>query len=155
MTSSQGSPSEALTAGPAEERQARSRFVLALGAAAVAVALVVVALASTESANPVSGRALLDDPGARGQATLYRDHLTIRVSDLLPAPAAHHYEVWLQPARSSAMRSVGTLRPRRGAGSLQARYPGPGPFTAFVVSLDADRPPATRPGTAVIRATFG
>lgn len=125
-----------------------------LALAAAVVALAVIFLASTRSVDPVSGRATLDGHGAHGQARLYRDHVVVELSDLTPPPAGHHYQVWVLPRGSQAMRSVGTLRPRNGAASLEAALPGSGPYAAVDVSVDPDDRPATEPGPSVVRAPF-
>jgi anti-sigma-K factor RskA len=137
-------------------RATRRRRIIAAGlaAAAVVLALAVVVLASTRSGDPVSGRAALEGHGAHGQARLYRDHVVVQLSDLAPPPAGHHYQVWVLPRGSVAMRSVGTLRPRDGKASLQAALPGGGPFAAVDVSVDPDDRPSTEPGPSVVRAPF-
>lgn len=139
---------------PTVAQRSRNRFALGLVVAAVIVAVVVVVLASTRSGDPVKGRALLDGQGAHGQATLFKDHVAIHVSDLPPAPAAHHFQVWLLSGASSGPRSAGTLRPRKGAASLEAPLPAGGPFTGFLVSLERDGPPARTPGTSIVRGVF-
>jgi hypothetical protein len=133
----------------------RYRFALGLTLAAIVVAVVVVVLASTRSGDPVRGRALLDGKGPHGQATLFRDHVAVHVSDLPTAPAAHHFQVWLLSRATASPRSAGRLRPRRGAASLESRLPDGGPFSGFLVSLDPDSPAATTPGTSVVRGAFG
>ena len=138
----------------AAELRTRSLFATGITVAALVMAAVVVVLAFTRSGDPVAGRAALDTPTVHGQARLYRDHITIQVGDLPPAPAGHHYQVWLKPRDSASLRLVGRLEPKRGAASLEAPLPGRGPFAAYRVSLDRDVPPATRPGVSIVQGTF-
>jgi hypothetical protein len=142
--------------GPAPRARRRRRLlVLGLGGGAVAVATAaLIAVAPWHgSAAPVA-QAVLAAPGVTGEARLYDDHVVVRLDGLGPAPAGHHYQVWVLPKGSQTMESVVPITAANGTATVSAPLPGPGPYAAVDVSIDPDGATATEPGPSVVVGKF-
>lgn len=131
----------------------------ALAAAAAAAVLVVAAVLVSGGPDAAAEAALVPHggSGARGEVALFgpttRDgHLTLEVRDLRPAPAGHHYTVWVLRAGSEEMTPVGSFA--YGSGKLTLPLPGPGPYVALDISLQRTDAPPTHSGVSVAGATF-
>jgi anti-sigma-K factor RskA len=146
-------------------RRRRRRRVLAVASAAAAAAAAVavaVGVAVHDDDSPAARAALEAAPGATvtGAAALYGPrsdggHLVVSLRDVPPAPSGHHYEVWVLPAGSDAMLSVGTFDPdTTGDVELDLPLPQRGSYAAVDVSVEEDGGPAAHSDTSIATGAF-
>lgn len=154
------------TVVPLEPRRRRHPARWAAGAAAAVAAVVAVAIgvsvvADTEESP--AARAALDaktDDGVTGEALLFGPdsdggRLTVSLTGVPVAPSGHHYEVWVLPAGSDAMLSVGTFDPEAaGDVELEFELPAPDEYAAVDVSVEEDAGPAEHSDTSLATGLF-
>jgi len=134
----------------------RRPLVVAATFAAAAAAAVVLVVARSRDHQPIARAALAAGP-AHGAAELRAGGggtIVVRLDGLKPAPAGHHYELWLLPAGESQMSAVARLTPS--AGHVEARFklPAAGTYAAVDVSLEPDDAPTTQPHQSIMQAAF-
>ena len=154
---------------PAQVRRQRWRrfaptFGVAAVAAAAAVAVTLVVTRDAGLGTPAVEAQLapgqLAPAGIRGTAALYRPdapngHVVLDLDDMPPAPAGHHYEVWVLRSGSANMESVGTFEPAsRSHVHLDLNLPGGGPYAALDISVEDDGGPPEHSGKSVAGAKF-
>lgn len=143
---------------PTHRRARRARAWAAGGAIAVAAAVVVavgISLAGDDGLGEPDARAAItsqSDPDVAGEAKLFSEAGKVVVS--LPAvpeaPSGHHYEVWVLPAGSDEMISVGTFDTAPGGEdvNLELELPQDGSFAAVDVSVEEDDGPSAHSDTS-------
>lgn len=135
----------------------------AVVAAAAAVAVTLVATRDPGLGTPAVEAAVV--PHAQGlhvggTAALYHPTspngiLVVNLTALPPAPAGHHYEVWVLRAGAKQMEAVGSFSPYRTSVHLELPLPGSGTYGALDVSVEENGGPASHSGKSVAGATFG
>ena len=102
---------------------------------------------------PAAGSAI------HGEATLYGStgpggRLVVDLDGLAPAPAGHHYEVWVLRAGAPEMEAVASFQPAGGDERLVLPLPGAGAFDALDISVEEDGGPPAHSGTSVAGGAF-
>jgi anti-sigma-K factor RskA len=142
-------------------RLRRRPLVPALAAASVAITLV----ATNDpglGAPTVEASVVSHDPSMNvgGTAALYDPSrpdgkVVVNLTSLPPAPAGHHYEVWVLRTGATEMEAVGSFSPDQTSVRLELPLPGSGTYGALDVSVEEDSGPADHSGKSVAGATFG
>ena len=161
----------AVTPAPAAagwwSRLRRRPLVPALAAAFVAAAAAVaITLVATNDpglgAPTVEASVVNHDPSMNvgGTAALYDPSrpdgkVVVNLTSLPPAPAGHHYEVWVLRSGATQMEAVGSFSPDQPSVRLELPLPGSGTYGALDVSVEEDSGPADHSGKSVAGATFG
>ena len=135
----------------------------ALAAAAAAVAITLLATRDPGLGTPTTQAIVVPhSPGAQvgGKAALYDPTrpggiLVVDLNALPPAPAGHHYAVWVLRSGAGQMEPVGTFSSTRPSVHLELPLPGSGSYGALDVSIQADGGPPAHSGRSVAGATFG
>lgn len=138
-------------------------LVAAFVAAAAAVAITLVATNDSGLGAPtVEASVVNHDPSMNvgGTASLYDPSrpdgkVVVNLTSLPPAPAGHHYEVWVLRSGATQMEAVGSFSPDQPSVRLELPLPGSGTYGALDVSLEEDSGPADHSGKSVAGATFG
>lgn len=168
-------PLPAAASGPAPEpvaqvipfRRRRAPLVGGIAAAAAAVAAAVaITLVVTADDEPSLGRLaataglVAHDAGAvEGAVHLFSPDaaggmLVVDLRKVPPAPAGHHYELWVLRRDSTEMEAVGTFVPTDDSTHLELPLPGPGQYAAFDISVQADGGPPEHSGISLASAAF-
>jgi anti-sigma-K factor RskA len=138
----------------------------AAGAAAAVAAVIAVAVGVSllgDGAESPAARAALEaktDDGVTGEALLFAPdadggRMTVSLVGVPVAPSGHHYEVWVLPAGSDDMLSVGTFDPESaGDVELEFELPGPDEYAAVDVSVEEDAGPAEHSDTSLATGLF-
>jgi anti-sigma-K factor RskA len=132
-------------------------------AAAAAVAITLVATRDPGLGTPAVEAAVVPhDPSMNvgGTAALYDPSrpdgmVVVNLTALPPAPAGHHYEVWVLRSGATQMEAVGSFSPDRPSVHLELPLPGSGTYGALDVSVEENGGPASHSGESVAGATFG
>lgn len=150
---------------PLRRRRAPLLGGLAAAAAAVAAA-VAITLVVTADDDPSLGRLaataglVAHDTGAvEGDVHLFSPDdaggmLVVDLRKVPPAPAGHHYELWVLRQDSTQMEAVGTFVPTAESTHLELPLPGPGRYAAFDISVQADGGPPEHSGVSLASAAF-
>lgn len=133
-------------------------------AAAVAVAITLTVTNSGGDTTPVaaSATAAIETEGpapVRGTAALYAPDtaggtVQVNLQDVPPAPAGHHYEVWVLPKDSTTMTAVGSFTPAGRNVQLNLPLPGPGRYAAVDISVQRNNGSPAHSGTSLAGARF-
>jgi anti-sigma-K factor RskA len=151
------------TVVPLERTRRRRAAVAAAGLVAVAaIVLLAILISAVDHGAPVDGRAAIagqSDPSITGEAVLYgatADGGTVHVSlrGVPPAPAGHHYEIWVLRRGGTQMEAVGTFTPTSSDVDLDLPLPGPGDYAAVDVSVEEDGGSPTHSDTSLAGGTF-
>jgi hypothetical protein len=132
-------------------------------AAAAAVAITLVATRDSGLGTPtIEAAVVTHDPSMSigGTAALYdpsrpNGMVVVNLTSLPPAPAGHHYEVWVLRSGATQMEAVGSFSPDRASVHLELPLPGSGTYGALDVSVEENDGPASHSGKSVAGATFG
>ena len=132
-------------------------------AAAAAVAITLIATNDPGLGAPtVEASVVNHDPSMNvgGTAALYDPSrpdgkVVVNLTSLPPAPAGHHYEVWVLRSGATQMEAVGSFSPDQPSVRLELPLPGSGTYGALDVSVEEDSGPADHSGKSVAGATFG
>lgn len=91
----------------------------------------------------------LYDPGIPGGV------LVLDLRDVPPAPARHHYEVWvLRAGAAMEMEAVGAFAPRDGRARLVLSLPGPGTYVSVEISIEENGGPPAHSGRRLASVRF-
>lgn len=148
----------------------RRRWARPLGIAAVAAAAACVLTLAIGALTGDDGREL-GSPDARavvapatgstisGEATLYGSsaaggRLVVDLDGLSPAPAGHHYEVWVLREGAAEMEAVASFQPAGDDERLVLPLPGAGDFAAVDISVEDDGGSPAHSGTSVAGGAF-
>lgn len=145
------------------QRRLVPALAAAVVAAAAAVALTLVATNDPGLGAPtVEASVVNHDPNMNvgGTAALYDPSrpdgkVVVNLTSLPPAPAGHHYEVWVLRSGATEMEAVGSFSPGQPSVRLELPLPGSGTYGALDVSVEEDSGPADHSGKSVAGATFG
>lgn len=145
-------------------RTPRARRLLAplagAAAAVAAVAVLAVVLGDGGGASPAARAAIAGGavPEVEGEALLYEDAgagvVRVTLRNVPPAPAGHHYEVWVLPRGGDAMESLGTFTESGERVELELELPGPGSWAAIDVSVEEDGGPPAHSDTSLAGGVF-
>lgn len=147
-------------------RRSRRAWTWTTGAAAAAAAVLVVAvgLSLLDGDESPAARAALEagtDAGVTGEALLYAPdgpdgRVAVSLRSVPASPTGHHYEVWVLPAGSDEMLSVGTFHTEETRDvELEFSLPEPGTYAAVDVSVEEDEGPAEHSDTSLATGFFG
>lgn len=133
-------------------------------AAAVAVAITLTVTNSTGGTTPVTASAIApiqtEGPApVRGTAALFAPDtaggtVQLNLRDVPPAPAGHHYEVWVLPKGSTIMTAVGSFTPAGRNVQLNLPLPVPGRYDAVDISVQQNNGSPAHSGTSLAGAHF-
>lgn len=99
---------------------------------------------------PISGKVALYRPTAPG------GHVVVDLASLPPAPAGHHYEVWVLKKNATTMEPVGTIAPDAATPvHLDLPLPSGGTYGALDISIEENGGPPEHSGKSIAGATFG
>ncbi|MEZ5102502.1 MAG: anti-sigma factor [Thermoleophilia bacterium] len=105
-------------------------------------------LVAQAAPGPVEGAVHLFSPDVAGGV------LVVDLQKVPPAPAGHHYELWVLRRDSTHMEAVGTFVPTDDSTHLELPLPGPGEYAAFDISIQADGGPPEHSGVSLANASF-
>jgi anti-sigma-K factor RskA len=146
-------------------RRIRSWWAGGAAVAAAAAILVTAGIALRDSGpESPAARATLEartEAGVTGEAALYAPdsgsgRLELSLRSVPASPAGHHYEVWVLPAGSDEMISVGTFHAETAQDvELEFDLPGAGTFAAVDVSVEEDDGPEEHSEISLSTGFFG
>lgn len=137
-------------------RRVRARYVGPAAIAAVAAVVAVSVGIALSNGPEIDARAAISGnsaPTVAGEATLSGTALHVSLRGVPEAPSGHHYEVWVLPAGSSTMVSVGTFD-TAGDIELDYRLPAGTTYAAVDVSVEEDEGPAEHSDTSLASGSF-
>lgn len=147
-------------------RRAPRAWVATGAAVAVAAAVLVTVAITLRDSGPgaPAARATLaaqTEAGVTGEAVLYapdsdEGRIELSLRSVPASPTGHHYEVWVLPAGSDKMLSVGTFHTDTTRDvDLELELPGAGAYAAVDVSVEEDEGPEEHSDVSLATGFFG